>query len=387
MGLLCADADTALKYYISAIKLGEVVNSAEVRIAAYNNLAYSFLEKKNYKEAASCLSERAIPLALMGENSDWLATLYDSYAEVLFKSSNPDSAYAYEKKALEKRAEADIKQGKIQVRLLAALLDTRNKEIRIQKNEKELLKKENRMNKMIFWVSIVAMITIIGFLFLLGFIQRNKIKFQKKQIESANRLIDLEENAKGRLAMELHDMTSPLYTSLLQQIEETEISDGVLKTEIQDKISSLADNIRKISHSINKVFAEELSFHELIRGLCEDMQALTNIPIVIDISEEEFDLTMEATTHLFRIVQELITNAVKYVKCGTVNLSISGEFDNIYLLYQDTGSGFNTTENKNHGIGLLNIFERVKLLGGNAELATSPGTGTSWEISIPVSQR
>jgi two-component system, NarL family, sensor kinase len=385
IGTLYTDADTAMNYYKRAIRLGEAVNSEEVRIAAYNNLAYSYLDKKNYKEAASCLIDKAIPLALNGENLDWLATLYDSYAEVLYKSGKPDSAYTYEKKAMGKRAEADSKQGKNQVRLLAALLDTRSKEMRIQSNEKELLKKDNRMNKMIFWIILIAMITIIVILFLLGSIQRNKIKFQTKQVESAKRLIDLEENAKGRLAMELHDMTSPLYTSLLQQIEETEISNPNLKAEIQDKLSSLAANIRNISHSINKVFVEELTFQELLQGLCEDMQSLTIVPIAIEISDEEYNLSTEATIHLFRIVQELITNAVKYVKSGIIKLSISKEFNNLYLLYQDTGPGFNSSQNKNHGIGLLNIFERVKLLGGEAVLTSTPGNGTKWTISVPVS--
>ena len=57
------------------------------------------------------------------------------------------------------------------------------------------------------------------------------------------------------------------------------------------------------------------------------------------------------------------------------------------MSYSDNGKGFDTKEIKNLGMGIMNIFERAKLLGGKAKLTSSPGNGTKWEILIPLKIR
>jgi signal transduction histidine kinase len=114
------------------------------------------------------------------------------------------------------------------------------------------------------------------------------------------------------------------------------------------------------------------------------MQYLTKIPISFEITESEIDVTSETGTHLVRIIQELLANAVKYVDKGVINLQISIEFHNLYIIYNDSSPGFDTENTTIEGIGLLNIIERAKLIGGTADLKSKPGIGTHWIICIPV---
>jgi len=89
-------------------------------------------------------------------------------------------------------------------------------------------------------------------------------------------------------------------------------------------------------------------------------------------------------THLVRIIQELLANAVKYVDKGVIKLNISIEFTSLYILYQDDGPGFDPKKLKQEGLGLLNIIERAKIIGGKSTLESSPGNGTKWRIFIPL---
>jgi signal transduction histidine kinase len=185
------------------------------------------------------------------------------------------------------------------------------------------------------------------------------------------------------MAMELHDMTSPIYTSLLRQIEDVEIPDSGIKDELLQSLTMLADRIRKISHKMGGVHVNQLTFNEIVEGFCEEMQYRTDAQIKLYLPRQEIVLSVEKATNIIRIIQELVTNGVKYVKTGEISLSISVELENIHLIYHDTGPGFEMEATNATGLGLANIFERAKLLGGKAFLESAPLKGTHWTIRVP----
>lgn len=386
LGLQSINIDTAISYYRSAIKISQSGNSAIAEIAAYNNLAYSLLDKKNFQEAVLCLEKHAIPIAKRIENYDWLSTLYDTYTDVLLAENKIGQALTYERKALKARVEADKRQANAQVRLLAALLDLKNKELRIQTNARELEEKENKIHLMNAWFSIVIIFLLLTIFIVIWIMQRKKIRYQKEIIISAKRVIEAEESMKGRVSMELHDLTTPFYTSMLQQIEQAQISDNHIEYDLKSKLSLMTASLRKISHRMSNSFIEELTISELVNGLCEDLKIASIIPIHCVISQTDFNLSTEQTIHLYRIVQELLTNATKYVTSGEININLYEEAGMFFIFYQDTGPGFDMKTAISKGLGVMNIFERAKIINGNARLNTSSGKGTKWYISLRVSK-
>jgi signal transduction histidine kinase len=58
----------------------------------------------------------------------------------------------------------------------------------------------------------------------------------------------------------------------------------------------------------------------------------------------------------------------------------------VFILYQDSGTGFDVSTSGLNGLGLLNIFERAKIINGTAVLNSKPAEGTRWNISIPHKQ-
>lgn len=380
MGYGQANPDSALFYFSAALEYAKNGNLAEVEIGAYNNMAYSYLEKNNIAKAEECLMGHAIPLARKLDNNDWMSALYDTYADVLSVKGKFQEAVSWQKKALEERIKADKKQAFEQVRLLAALLELTSK-------EREILIQKNKLQNAQLWLAGSVFFLIVFFFVMIWLQQRNRMKLNRQIIASARQIIEMEESEKGRTARELHDITGQLVMGITGEIEGIDFPDSAIKEEIKGKIKDLGKSIRAISHRMNRAMMEHFSFEELIVGQCEDVQRLTGIPIKAEMPAEELTLPRESVTHIYRIVQELLTNAGKYVKDGTVTIRVSNVGNELRLSYSDTGQGFDVKSLKSDSMGLSNIHERAKLLGGKAKVDSTPGMGTSWEITIPYSQK
>ncbi|MCX6305716.1 MAG: tetratricopeptide repeat protein [Bacteroidetes bacterium] len=379
--------DSALFYYKLALKLAVNANLPKILFGAYNNMAYSYLDKKDVQKAESCLRDLAIPAALEMNDNDWLSSLYDTYADVCVQKGDYKKAWEFEKKAMKRRDLDNLKKGSDQVRLLDALLELKSKELIIQNEEKELLVQRNRLQQTELWLAIALLLVVASVFTTLILQQRNRVKFQREQIGSAKRIIEMEETEKGRTARELHDLTGQLVLGISGTIENIDFPDPEIKELIKARIKELGASIRQISHRMNRAMIEHFTFSEMITGLCEDMQKLSRMKIDLDIPEELSDLPNELVLHFYRITQELLTNAGKYARDSQVKIRIYTENGKLVLLYSDNGSGFTLGEKSKPSMGVLNIFERAKLVGGQANLTTAPGKGTSWEIIFPVAQK
>jgi two-component system, NarL family, sensor kinase len=376
--------DSALFYYRSALQQGIRGNLPEVVITAYNNMAYSYLDKGDLVQAEEILTEKAIPLATRIGNESWLSELFDTYSDIFAAKGSFNEAYLYQKQATKKRVEADIRMASNQLRLLSVQLDVKNKELKIQNEEKELLIQSNRIQRMEFWLVITILLIVLSFTSLFWLQQRSRMKLQREQISSAKRIIDMEESEKGRTARELHDITGQLVLGITGEIENLEMTDEMMRELLVERIKGLGQSIRHISHRMNPAMVGNFSFHELISGLCIDMERLTGIMIELDQPDAYPDLPEEMILHIYRISQELITNASKYAIESVVSLKIWTEENNLRFDYLDSGKGFEYDEKNITGMGLMNIFERVKLLNGKAKLITAPGSGTRWNMTFPL---
>jgi two-component system sensor histidine kinase UhpB len=138
---------------------------------------------------------------------------------------------------------------------------------------------------------------------------------------------------------------------------------------------------------MNRAMIEHFTFSEMITGLCEDVKKLSRMKIDLEMADEFPDLPNELVLHFYRIIQELLTNAAKYARESQVKIKIFTNNGKLNLLYTDNGPGFTLGEQTSPSMGILNIFERAKLVGGQANLKSNPGKGTSWEIIFPMEQK
>jgi two-component system, NarL family, sensor kinase len=384
IGLQCSKPDSAIYFYEVALKLALNANLPKIEFGAYNNMAYSYLDKKEIGKAEACLRDMAIPAAQKIKDNDWLASLYDTYADVCVEKGDYKSALGYQKKAMSARKIDTRQKSAEQVNTLAALYQLKNKQLIIQNKEKEILLQRNRLQQVQLWLAIALLLVIASVFTTMIMQQRSRARFQKEQIRSANRIIDMEETEKGRISRELHDITGQLVLGISGTIENINFPDPEIKELINARIKELGASIRQISHRMNRAMIEHFSFSEMIGGLCEDVQKLSHLKVDLEMEEEFPDLSNELVLHFYRITQELLTNAGKYARDSQVKIKVSANNGKIMLSYADNGPGFNMQESSKPSMGILNIFERAKLIGGQAQLKSAPGKGTQWEIVFPV---
>ena len=100
-------------------------------------------------------------------------------------------------------------------------------------------------------------------------------------------------------------------------------------------------------------------------------------------------LTPEIESQLYRIVQEALNNVSKHARAGSVSVMLERRGDDVILIVEDDGVGFNaasaTNPRRRHeGLGLISMQERAALVGGGVQVESSRGKGTTLFVRIPV---
>ena len=379
------NSDSAMVYYNKVLVESKSEILPETEIGAYNNLAYCYLEKGNINNSINCLVEKAIPLAIKVNNLDWLSTLYDSYSEMLSAKGATNEALVALHKSIMYHDQFNEKKNERQVRLLAAIFDLNNKETTIKEKE-TVIRNEHLQNRFLKLIIALALLIIIIIVILyIGYRQSTKLKFKQQQVTSAKKIIEIEEKEKSRIGFELHDNLGYLLQITDGFIQSMKIEDTTIKEQLNEKMQELSESVRRISHRISLIKDEKSTLQELIPDIINDMKKFTGINVDYFIPEQFPQLPKEVNVHICRIIQELITNASKFAKDSKIQIFLTFVGKNLHLYYKDDGIGFDPSHIGNNGIGIGSIYERVSLLEGKVLLVSSPGNGTHWEISIPVS--
>jgi len=387
IGLQFGIADSSVKYNQMALKMMQNNPENEVVIVANNNLAYDFMDRKEFAKAAYCIDSAAIPAAIRLKNYDFIANLYDTRADLELARGNLRAAFDAERLSLKYRIKSEKQQSGRQVRLLAAMLDAQNREIRIQQAEKKLQQSENHLRMLILGFVMILLI-LLGIVFIIIYrLQKSKIRYQSAMLESANRIIEAEETEKARLGRDFHDVTGQKFTSMEAYLETVEMSDQHQKTKALALLREIGESVRSMTHRMNRAWLERFTLEESLNGMCNDFVKLTGMNLEFSQPASFAGLGREAQIHLFRIVQELLNNAVKHASGAKVSLVLTTDKSRLLLRYSDNGPGFDPAEAGKKGVGLGNLQERVKLMGGAMESDSRPGFGTFYQIDIPLGSK
>jgi two-component system, NarL family, sensor kinase len=201
----------------------------------------------------------------------------------------------------------------------------------------------------------------------------------------ASALLEGQENERKRIVAELHDGVGQLLTVIRMRVELFE-GDAPLKEDIKKQINAAIAEVRRISYNVMPQALVDFGLEAALHGLCDTMKRYSNLNIDFRyVKECEHQLSFEISTALFRIAQEGLNNIVKYAEASEVNLHLIEKGDEIYMVLEDNGKGFDETKIKpNTGMGLYNIKQRATLLNGSSEINSKLGEGTVIEIHIPI---
>jgi len=208
------------------------------------------------------------------------------------------------------------------------------------------------------------------------------------------RLIAAQESERTRIARDLHDdvsqrvaalsiMMSGLKRRLSGQPKEADIESAL--TSMQETTITLAEEIRHVSHDLHPNTLQHAGLVRALDAFCSDFETLQAVKISFTADGDLEDLEWDASLCLYRVTQEALRNVAKHADARHVRVELSRAPREVHLSISDDGKGFDEmgTRGKGHGLGLVSIDERVRVLRGNVRIETRPRGGTRLQVHIP----
>jgi len=207
--------------------------------------------------------------------------------------------------------------------------------------------------------------------------QRQKRLKQEKEnsMYFTKQLLQNTEEERRRIASDLHDSIShELLTlkSLFQQDIST----------VNGKIDTIINDVRSISRNLHPVMFDKIGLVPNVEALVERLQNQNDFMVSTDM-EYEGTLSSSDELQLYRIIQEALSNIIKYAKAHAAKVTLQQTGHAIQLEIKDNGRGFDVQKALNSGkaFGLHNIIERARAIGGKAHIESS-AQGTIITITI-----
>lgn len=223
----------------------------------------------------------------------------------------------------------------------------------------------------------------------LGQIADTQKQLKEEREKRLSAQISGQESERYRISRELHDGLGQLLLTMrlkLKKQSENDYDDDVLNKEIEPLLNETIDEVKRISDGLSPVILLELGIEKALSKYAEVMSERSGVKVeFVSFGIPELK-NMEINTHLFRIAQESLTNALRHGNPGEVNIQLLGsKTDKITLIIQDDGEGFEYNEEFSYsGNGIDNIRDRVSMLSGSFKLESTPGQGTTVIIKIDV---
>jgi two-component system NarL family sensor kinase len=202
---------------------------------------------------------------------------------------------------------------------------------------------------------------------------------------------------RNRLAREIHDTLAQGLTAITLQLEmaDTLLEAGTgrdrARQVVQQALALTRANLEEARRSVLDLRTAPLEGRTLAEALAalaaqhERNQPGVQVKFIATGESRSLPLRVEAS--LYRIAQEALTNVVRHARALHVTVQLETMLDNVRLIVQDDGRGFDPARIPQGRLGLIGLNERVKLLGGSLKVQSSPGAGTRIQVAIPLRER
>lgn len=217
--------------------------------------------------------------------------------------------------------------------------------------------------------------------------------FEAQRIELLKRIFTVQEEERGRIARDLHDQLGQRLTALrlkIASLKELCAGNPAISQRIErlDELSEMLD--REVSFLVWELRPAVLDKADFVPAL---QQYVTEWSRHSEISAEfeavgldDVDVHADIENNFYRITQEALNNTAKYADATKVSVLIERRQNNLMLIVEDNGIGFDVsrTMSDGGGFGLIGMRERASLIAGSLEIESSPGSGTTVFVRVPL---
>lgn len=210
-----------------------------------------------------------------------------------------------------------------------------------------------------------------------------------KQLLAIDSMLKGQEEERNRIAKDLHDglggMLSGVKLSFINMKENMILTpEHVAGFERSiELLDSTIQELRKVAHNLMPEALVKFGLDEALKDFCHSIATATHLKVIYQQFGEQRKLSNTAEVFIYRIIQELVNNALKYAAAKTIMVQLTKYERKISITVEDDGKGFDTNTIENmKGAGFSNIRYRVNYFKGTIDIVSGPGEGTSVNIEL-----
>jgi PAS domain S-box-containing protein len=217
---------------------------------------------------------------------------------------------------------------------------------------------------------------------------------QREQLRAlAERLQSVREEDRKRVARDLHDQIGQILTSIKMDLtwvtRHLSKSEGEVLARLAESIKLINDGVkavRTICSGLRPGVLDDLGLAAAIEWQASEFTSRNGVQCDVSVPPVDLHLDGDRATATFRIFQECLTNVVRHAQAKSVRVALCQEDENILLVVEDDGIGFcdSGLSNSLGSLGLLGMKERAQFCGGDVQISSSPGNGTTVTVRVPL---
>ncbi len=211
-------------------------------------------------------------------------------------------------------------------------------------------------------------------------------------------LLSTQEQERRRISRELHDELGQALTLMKLQVRQIENGLHSEQTGLRDDcehtlkyIDLVIEDVRRLSHDLCPALLEGQGLTAAIRWLVGNLHRTHGMNVVFEPGNGDLDrlFLRDAATHIYRIIQEALTNIGKHAQARNASIIVSRSNGMVSFLVMDDGKGIDVKHENNkdyaeRGMGLSAMGERVRMLAGCFDIWSEEGKGTRITFTVPV---
>ncbi len=230
-------------------------------------------------------------------------------------------------------------------------------------------------------------------------LQERLRKSREMYKQMARKILETQEEERKMMARELHDGTSQILAGLslnMQALIEMAGSIGIEDAKFMDILRKSHDASVQMHSEVSRLIADlrptqldTLGLTAAVRQYVNFKIASQGIKVHLDLDPVEEFLDPEEELSLFRWIQGAIGNVIEHSQAQEMEVQIKQQQAKLMLRVRDNGQGFDSDalpqmRERGRGYGLLNMKERIKLIGGACSVQSKPGQGTTATAYLPL---
>lgn len=255
---------------------------------------------------------------------------------------------------------------------------------------------ESKMNPIVLGVVFFALFFVLIFiLFIRYFRKLYKMRDERLQLEAQiaeevnNARNEIQQLTLNTISQEIHDNVGQLLSLAKMQlnlIAESPEKNTQLIDETKDNISKAMSDLRDLAKGLSSDRIKILGLYDSVIQEAERISRAGSLSVEVSSVGDKKEPDHQKQLVIFRVIQECFQNIIKHAQAAHVKVAFTYMPKGFDISIQDDGRGFefNSERTATSGLGLMNIFNRVTLVGGMAKVNTAPGKGTQILLHIPI---